>query len=94
MQLELLKGEFEHSVIRKIKYISVKHVRGRSLNLNVLRLAFIFARRSIKTQDVSCFGFKNCLTEASLRWNFLENIKKVDNLVHLAISMLKIFDLK
>ena len=34
----------------------------------MLCLAFISARLSIEMQNMSGFGFKDCLTEASLGW--------------------------
>ena len=68
-QLELLKREIEHSVFSKSNFADLKHVREPYLKVDVLCLAFIYARHSVEMQKISAFGIKDCLTEASLGWN-------------------------
>ena len=68
LQPELLKGEIEHSVINKNSFVALKHIWEPYLKLDVLCLAFIYARHSIEMQKMSGFGIKDCLTEASLGW--------------------------
>ena len=68
LQPELLKGEIEHSVINKNKFAELRHIWGPYLKLDVLCLAFIYARHSMEMQKMSGFGIKDCLTEASLGW--------------------------
>ena len=68
LQPELLKGEFEHSVIKKNNFAELTHVWEPYLKLDVLCLAYIYARHSMEMQKMSGFGIKDCLTEASLGW--------------------------
>ena len=68
LQHELLKGEIEHSVINESNFTKLRHVWEPYLKLDVLCLAFIFARHSMEMQKMSRFGIKDCLTEASLGW--------------------------
>ena len=68
LQLELLKGEIEHSVINKNNFADLKHIWEPYLLSDVLCLAFIYARHSMEMQKMSAFGIKDCLTEASLGW--------------------------
>ena len=68
LQPELLKGEIEHSVINKNNFVALKHIWEPYLKLDVLCLAFIYARHSMEMQKRSGFGIKDCLTEASLGW--------------------------
>ena len=68
LQPELLKGEIEHSVINKNNFAELRHVWEPYLNLDVLCLAYIYARLSMEMQKMSGFGIKDCLTEASLGW--------------------------
>ena len=71
LQLELLKGETEHSVINKSIFAQLRHFWEPYLKLDVLCLAFIYARHSMKMQILSGFRIKDCLTEASLVWKRL-----------------------
>ena len=68
LQPELLKGEIEHSVINKNKFVELRHIWEPYLISDVLCLAFIYARHSMEMQKMSGFGIKDCLTEASLGW--------------------------
>ena len=68
LQPELLKGEIEHSVINKNNFAELRHVWEPYLKLDVLCLAYIYARHSMEMQKMSGFGIKDCLTEASLGW--------------------------
>ena len=68
LQPELLKGEIERSVIIKSNFAELRHIWKPYLKLDVLCLAFIYARHSMKRQKMSGFGIKDCLTEASLGW--------------------------
>ena len=68
LQPELLKGEIEHSVINKNNFVELSHIWEPYLKLDVLCLAFIYARHSMEMQKMSGFGIKDCLTEASLGW--------------------------
>ena len=68
LQPELLKGEIEHSVISKNNFDELRHIWEPYLKLDVLCLAFIYARHSMEMQKMSGFGIKDCLTEASLGW--------------------------
>ena len=68
LQPELVKGEIEHSVINKSNFTELRHVWEPYLKLDVLCLAFIYARHSMEMQKMSGFGIKDCLTEASLGW--------------------------
>ena len=68
LQPELLKGEIEHSVINKSNFTELRHVWEPYLKLDVLCLAFIYARHSIEMQKMSGFGIKDFLTEANLGW--------------------------
>ena len=68
LQPELLKGEIEHSVIKKNNFVELRHIWVRYLVSDVLCLAFIYARHSMEMQNMTGFGIKDCLTEASLGW--------------------------
>ena len=68
LQPELLKGEIEHSGFNKNNFVALKHIWEPYLKLDVLCLAFIYARHSMEMQKMSGFGIKDCLTEASLGW--------------------------
>ena len=68
LQPELLKGEFEHSVIHRNNFAKLRHIWEPYLISDVLCLAFIYARHSMEMQEMSGFGIKDCLTEASLEW--------------------------
>ena len=65
LQRQLLKGEIEHSVIDKSNFSGLRHFWKPYLKLDVLCLAFIYARFSMEMQKMSGFGIKDCLTEAS-----------------------------
>ena len=67
-QPENLKGEIEHSVINKTNFADLRHFWEPYLQKDVLCLAFVYARHSMKMQKMTCFGIKDCLTEASLGW--------------------------
>ena len=66
LEPELLKREIEHSVINKINFAELKHIWEPYLKLEVLCLAFIYARHSMEMQKMTCLGIKDCLTEGSL----------------------------
>ena len=68
LQAELLKGEIEHSIIKKNNFAELRHICEPFLISDVLCLAFIYARHSMERQKMSGFGIKDCLTEASLGW--------------------------
>ena len=68
LQPELLKGEIEHSIIKKNNFGKLRNIWEPYLKLDVLCLAFIYARHSMEMQKMSGFGIKDCLTEASLGW--------------------------
>ena len=68
LQPELLEGEIEHSGIKKNSFVALKHIWEPYLKLDVLCLAFIYARHSMEMQKMPGFGIKDCLTEASLGW--------------------------
>ena len=68
LQPELLRGEIQQSVINKSNFADLRHIWEPYLKLDVLCLAFIYARNSLEKQIVSEFGIKACLTEASLGW--------------------------
>ena len=66
LQPELLKGKIEHSVINKNSFADLRLTWEPHLQLDVFCLSFIHARQSIKAPNMSGFGIKDCLTEASL----------------------------
>ena len=68
LQPELLKGEIEHPVINKSNFADLRHIWEPYFKLDVLCLAFIYARHSIETPKMSGFGIRDCLREASLGW--------------------------
>ena len=68
LQHELLKGEIEHSVKNKNSLADLRPIWEPYLRLDVLCLAFIYARHPMEMQKMSGFGIKDCLTEASLSW--------------------------
>ena len=68
LQLELLKGEIDHSIVNKNNFAKLKHIWEPYLISDVLCLAFIYARHSMEMQKMTGFGIKDCLTEASLGW--------------------------
>ena len=74
LQPELLKGEFEHPVIIKSNFAYLGHIWEPYLNLDVLCSAFINARHSREVHKVSGFGFRDCLTKASLQMKMFRNI--------------------
>ena len=76
LQPELLKGEIEHSFINKTNFSELRLIWEPFLKLDVLCLAFIYARHSMKTQKLSCFVIEDCLTEASLCWKHFETYNK------------------
>ena len=68
LQHELLKGEIEHSVKNKTNFADLGHIWEPYPNLDVLCLAFIYARLCMEMHNMSGFGIKDCLTGASLAW--------------------------
>ena len=68
LQPELLKGEIEHSIINKNNFVELRHVWEPYLISDVLCVAFIYAKHSMEMQQMTGFGIKDCLTEASLGW--------------------------
>ena len=76
LQPELLKGKIEYSVIIKSSFADLRHIWEPYLHLDVLCLAFIHARKSMKTPNKSGFGVKDCLTEASLGCKCFRTFKK------------------
>ena len=68
LQPQLTKGEIEHSVINKSNFAELGHIWEPYLKLDVLCLAFIYARPSMEMQKMSGFCMKNCSTEASSGW--------------------------
>ena len=68
LQPELLKGEIDHSVINKNNFAKLRHFWEPYLISDVLCLAVIYARHSMELQEMTGFGIKDCLTEASLGW--------------------------
>ena len=76
LQPELLKREIEHSVINKNNFAELRHIWEQYLISDVLCLAFIYARHSMEMQKMSCFGIKDCLTEASLGWKCVGKYNK------------------
>ena len=67
-QPQLLKEEIEHSVNNKTKFAGLRHIWEPHLRLDVLCLAFVYARHSMEMQIMSGFGIEDYLTEASLGW--------------------------
>ena len=76
LQPEFLKGEIEHSVISRSNFAELRHIWEPYLKLDVLCLAFMYARHSMEMQKVSGFGIEDCLTEASLGWKCFGTINK------------------
>ena len=68
LQPKLLKGEIEHSFIKKSEFADLRHICEPYLKLDVLCLAFIYSGHYMEMQNMSGFGIKYCLTEASLEW--------------------------
>ena len=68
VQAELLTGEIEHSVFNETNFGDLGHICEPYLELDVLRLGFIYARHSREMQKKSDFCNKDCLTEASQEW--------------------------
>ena len=68
LQPELLKGELEPSVINKNDIANLKQTWQPYLKLDVLCLAFIYARNSMDLQAMSGYSIKDLLTEANLGW--------------------------
>ena len=50
----------------KSNWVGLRQFWEPYLILDVLCLAFIYARNSLKMQNISGFGIKDCFTEASL----------------------------
>ena len=61
-QPDLLKGEIEHSNINKSLFTDFKQIWESYLRLDVLCLAFIDARHSMKKQKRGGCGTQVCLT--------------------------------
>ena len=68
LQPEILNGEIEHSVNNKSNFADLRHIWEPYLKLDVLCLAFKYARHPMEMQSRSSFGIKDCLTTASLGW--------------------------
>ena len=77
VQRKLPKGEIEHSVTNNSNFADLRHISEPYFRLDVLCLAFIYARRSTEMQKLSGFGSKDCLTEATLGWKCFGTYKKV-----------------
>ena len=60
LQPELLKGEIEHLVNNKSNFGGSRHIWEPYLKLDVLCLAFVYARHSMEMQTMSGFGIKEC----------------------------------
>ena len=82
LQPELLIGEVEHSVINRSKFAELGHIWEPYLKLDVLCLAFIYARHSVEMQKLSGFGIEDCLTEASLGWKCFGTYNKRSRILH------------
>ena len=68
LQLELLRGGIEHSVINESNLADLRHIWEPYPKLDVVSLAFIYARHSMEMRNKSGFGIRDCLTQASLKW--------------------------
>ena len=55
-------------MINKSNFADLGHIWEPYLRLDVLCLAFLYARQCMKMQKMSGFGIKGCSTEASLGW--------------------------
>ena len=66
LQHKLLKGAIDHSVINKSIFADLRHIWQPYSKVDVLRLAFRYARHSMEKQDMRGFGIKDCLAEVSL----------------------------
>ena len=97
LQPELLKGESEHSISNKGNFADLRHIWEPYLKLDLLCLAFMYARHSIEMPVISASGIKDCLIEASLGWKcfgtynkdrefYTFNDKYVRNFIHNSIK--------
>ena len=60
-----LKGKVEHLVFIKSNFAGLRQSWEPYLKLEVLCSAFMYSRHSMEIQNMSGFGIKDCLTEAS-----------------------------
>ena len=86
MQPELLKGEIEHSVVNKSNFAGLRHIWEPYLKLDVLCLAFIYARHSMEMQNMSGFGIKDFNRGYSRIEVLLERMIKIQNFIRLTIN--------
>ena len=68
LQPKLLKREIQLSLNNKTNFADLRDIWEPCFKLDVLCLAFIYARDSMEMQNISCFGIEDCLTEASRGW--------------------------
>ena len=88
LRKQLSKGDLEQSLNNRITYISLKLVLEPYLWLDLLCLAFIYARHSRQMQDLSGFGIENCLAEESLGWSYFENSIKISFFINITVNYL------
>ena len=70
LQKELLKQEMNHTEIYEDTWMDKKDEWLPYLKMDVLSLAFIYARYSMNMDSLTGFGMKNCLSLPSLGWKY------------------------
>ena len=68
LQTSLKKQEMDHNEIYEDTWESERSEWEPYWKMNILSLAFIYARYSMNVFSITGFGMKNCLSQPSLRW--------------------------
>ena len=94
LQADFLKIEIEHSVFNKSNFVDLRHVWEPYLNLDVLCLAFMYAKHSKEMQKMTGFDIKDCLTEASLGWKCFGTYNKAREFYTFNVRSVRVFKRK
>ena len=70
LQKELLKQQMNHTDVYEDNYMDKMEEWLPYLKMDVLSLAFIYARYTMNMDSLTGFGMKNCLSLPSLGWKY------------------------
>ena len=79
LQKELLKQEMNHTEIYEDTWWDKMNEWLPYLKMDVLSLAFIYARYSMNMDSITGFGMKNCLSLPSLGWKYYNCMRTEEN---------------
>ena len=79
LQKELLKQEMNHTEIYEDTWEDKRDEWLPYLKMDVLSLAFIYARYTMNMDSLTEFGMKNCLSLPSLGWKYYNSLREEED---------------